>query len=272
MKRVKRSGYKQLYTSRRRRRGSSVIRAIVGVVIMAAIIFVGYSILPIIKQLTSGKWKPPVKTTSSAVNSSSLPSSSPSSGSSSGTSSASVVSAKIRGCFLPKSYLSDITALKSFIAQAKDAGINLAVVDLKGEDGVVNYDTNVSAAKGTQLVSQNAPDAKQAAALLAQAGITPAAHICAFKDPLAPQVIRGAGVMYAGNHAVNWLDPTNTRWLNPFSPLAQNYISGLCTEAVTLGYKQIFIDSLTFPTYGTETQSYYGENMPSKEKVLTDYV
>jgi hypothetical protein len=244
---------------------------IVGAIIAAALVFFGYSITDAISKIQSGKFTSSVSTSSSSSRSSDKTSSK--SGSSSGTSSkTSSAAAAIHGVFLPKSYLSDTAALNSFITQAKAAGINLAVIDLKAEDGIVNYSSKLSIIQGTAIIAKNAPDASVAARALSAAGITPAARICAFQDPTAPNILRGYGVMYAGNHSYNWLDANNTMWLNPYSPNAQQYIISLATEAVSLGYKQIFVDSLTFPTSGSpDTSGFYGTNLPTKEQCISAF-
>jgi hypothetical protein len=265
MPKLKKS-YRNIYSARRRHT-SGVIKVIVGVVLAAALIFVGYSIYVPLRLLVTGKFV--VHTSSSA--SSSSKTSSLSAASSAGSKPV-AVSEQIRGVYLPKSYLSNTAALNSFITQAKAAGINLAVIDLKAEDGVVNYASKIPEVQGTGLVETGAPDASVAAKALTAAGITPAARICAFQDPLAPSAMRGTGVMYAGDHTINWLDPTNKRWLNPYNTTAQKYITDLAVEAVSLGYKQVFVDSLTFPTIGSPDNSgYYGTNLPSKEQVIASF-
>lgn len=265
-----RSRYRSLFTSRRRRRGATIGKVIAGIVVLGAVVFLGYSIADPLMALLSGKL---TQNTSSAQSSSQAGSSAPSSSGAPSSSTPAESSSAIRGVYLPKKYLSDTNALNDFIAQAKDAGINLAVIDLKGEDGVVNYKTSIEEVQDTEIAAENAPDAAAAAKALSAAGITPAARICAFKDPLAPSVMRGSGVMYAGDHTLNWLDPTNSRWLNPYSQIAQQYIEDLAAEAVSLGYEQVFVDYLTFPTVGNPDKSgYYGENMPSKELVIADFV
>lgn len=266
MAKIKRGSYRSIYSSKHKRRGSGAAKWIIGIVAVAALIFLGYSIAgPLMKLFGGGH-------STSSASAPSGSSSAPASATASKTPSK-PTTAGIRGVYLPKSYLSDTAALNNFITQAKAAGINLAVIDLKAEDGIINYDTSLPMAKGTAMVAPNAPDASVAAKALEAAGITPAARICAFEDPVAPTVLRGAGVMYSGDHSINWLDPQNTRWLNPNSPEAQQYIEGLATEAVSLGYKQVFIDGLTFPTDGSpDTTGYYGANMPSKEQVIASFV
>lgn len=264
--------YRSIYTSRRRRTGGA-FKWVVGLVLLAALFFVGYSILPVLDSLVKNGGRPPVSS-SSGSKSSSKPggSSSRAPSSSSQASSAPAVAASIRGIVLPKSCLSDTAGLNNFISQARAAGVNLAVIDLKAENGVVNYASKLTELQGTGIIAPGAPDASVAAKALTAAGITPAARIAAFQDPLAPSAMRGTGVMYAGDHSINWLDPTNTRWLNPYNAAARTYIEDLAAEAVSLGYKDIFVDGVTFPTSGSPDKSgYFGDNLASKEQCLDSF-
>lgn len=266
MRKIKRNSYKGIYSSSHRHT-TQALKLVAGVIVVCALIFVGYSVGYPIFEYAMGNWKAPSSSSAASSKASSKASSSK-------TSSASAVAAtaKIRGAYLPKKYLSDTAALNEFITKAKAAGINLAIVDLKAEDGVVNYNSKITEIQGTGIVAQGAPDGSTAAKALEAAGITPAARICAFQDPLAPSAMRGTGVMYSGNHSINWLDPSNKRWLNPYNEKAQQYIEDLAVEAVSLGYKQIFVDSLTFPTVGYPDKSgYYGDNLTTKEQCIADF-
>lgn len=245
-----------------------MLKIILLVIAAAAVVFVGWSIQEPLAKLLTGKYR--VAPSSSVSSKPSHSSKSSSAASSKGSSSGSKTDAALRGIFLPKSVLSDPSSLASTLSSAKQAGINLAVVELKGEDGVVGYATQVAEAQGTPIIAQGAPDASAAAKAIAAAGMTPAAKISCFKDPVAPLAIHGSSVLYSGDHTINWLDQSNQRWLNPYSTVAQQYIVDLAKEAVTLGYKQIYLDNLEFPT--NTGKAWFGDNLPSKESALTSFV
>jgi hypothetical protein len=157
-------------------------------------------------------------------------------------------------------------------AAAKQAGLNLAVVELKGEDGLIDYASKISEAQGDGkvMIAPNAPDAAAAAQELIKNGLTPAAEISCFKDPIAPISMPSASVLYSGNHTDRWLDNSGNRWLNPYSTAAQQYIINLAVEAVGLGYKQIYLNNVEFPTY--DSKAWYGDGLPSKEDALKSFV
>jgi hypothetical protein len=176
----------------------------------------------------------------------------------------------LKGVFLPSSFLSNLQALGSTATAEKQAGLNFAAIELKGDNGLVNYSSKISEVQGNGIVAPNAPDASTAAALLARDGITPAAVISCFKDPVAPLSMPAAAVHYAGDHAQRWLDNSGNRWLNPYSAQAQQYIIDLAKEAVSEGFKQIYLENVEFPT--DDSKAWYGDGLPTKEVELRTFV
>jgi hypothetical protein len=263
-----RNKQKSIYSKRHRRRSGPLLAA---VMLAAAVIllFIGWSIEPMVQDLITGKYRVP---TGGSSKSSSRPSSSskPAS-SSSNTSKPAQIS--LKGLYLSQSSLSDLQGLDKAAAAAKQAGLNLAVVELKGEDGLLHYASKISEAQSGGMIAPNAPDAAAAAQELIKNSLTPAAEISCFKDPIAPYSIPNSYVLYSGDHAQGWLDnpaPSGHRWLNPYSTAAQQYIIDLAVEAVGLGYKQIYLNNVEFPI--NDSKAWYGDGLPSKEDALKSFV
>jgi len=267
-KRIKR---KSIYNNKHRRKGPLFFAALI--LGACLVVFLGYSIQEPLELLLSGKFSM----------SSSLPSSQPLTSSTSSNNlntssklpassliSSNIASTNLRGIFLSQSYLLDSASLDKVIASSKSVNINLAVVELKGENGKVAYNSKVAAAQGSGIVASGAPEGTITAQKLSAAGITPAAKISCFKDPVAPVFMFNAAVLYSGDHSIRWLDSNGNRWLNPYSDKAQQYIIDLAKEAVSMGYKQIFLDNVEFPV-GTN-QAWLGDNMPSREDALKAFV
>ena len=238
----------------------------------AAVVFIGYSIEPTVRDLIAGKYHASSSSTAHTSSSDSAKSVSSKAASSKSTSTSSTVSSQsaLHGIVLSQSSLSDTQTLDKTAATAKQAGINLAIIPLKSEDGIVAYNSKISEVQGTSIVAQNAPDASLAAQVLTKNGITPAAKISCFKDPLAPLTMRDASVLYSADHSQRWLDASGNRWLNPYNSQAQQYIIDLAKEAVSLGYKQIYLDNLEFPLY--DQKAWYGDNLSSKSDALKAFV
>jgi hypothetical protein len=264
MRKIKRS--RNIYRTRRQS-DNNPLKTILIIVFSVVLLFVGFSIAGPIMKFFSGQLKAP--TTSSAASNIT---------SAGGNSSKPVVSSNtksssIHGIFLPKNYIGDLNVLDNAIIGAKKADINLAILDLKSEDGILNYSSKIDLAVKNKLVAANAPDSTLATAKLKAAGITAAARICCFKDPATPVSLRDMAVLYAPNHSSRWIDAFNQSWLNPYSDNAQQYIIDIAKEAVSNGFKYIILDDVEFPSSGNPAKyAWFSDSNIPKEEQLRIFV
>jgi hypothetical protein len=266
MRKIKRT--KSIYRTRRKT-NISPRSIILPIAISAVLIFVGWSIASPVIKFFSGQLNTSSNTTNVSSASTNLSSSKLQS------SSATVNSNSIRGIYLPSNYIGDLNALGNVINNAKQSGINLAILDLKGEDGILNYSSKLDSAVKNQLVAANAPDPTLAVAKLKDAGIQPAARICCFMDPAAPKTadMHNMAVLYSGNHISRWKDASNNLWLNPYNNDAQQYIIDIAKEAVSVGFKYIVLDDVIFPSTGSPNVSaWFTDSTISKEEQLRIFV
>ena len=260
--------YRYIYTTRRHRRTSPIV--ILVLLIGAALaLFIGYSIAGPLLNFMSGRLKPSPNTSSVIRSSSRAASSAASSSVPSSGSSQALHTAAIRGIMLPVSYLSDSAKLDAVISSAKSAGVNFAVLDLKNESGKLNYASKIDDAVKHGLVASQT-DVSAVAAKLKEAGITPCARICCFKDPATSAAISDAAVMYSKVHSYRWLDVSRNSWLNPYSDHAQQYLISVMKEAVSMGFTVVMLDSVEFPNGGSST--WFGNSTVSKEDTLKNFV
>ncbi len=245
--------------------------AILLVVAAAALIFIGWNIyLPLQKVMTEGP-----KTASSVVSHAASHASSKakttSSSSSSSVSSSVSSSSAVHAIYLSGSSLT-ASGISQTLASAKNAGVTTAIAELKSDDGVLHYaSTSTEAKTYTSLVASGALSASEIAADIKTAGMTPAAYISCFKDPLAPTLMSTAGVKYSGSTTMNWLDESNDRWLNPYSSTATQYLDDLASEIAAAGFKTVYIGNVQFPD-GQQSHTYYGSNLGTKESALQTFV
>ena len=151
-----------------------------------------------------------------------------------------------------------------------EQGITHAVLTLKDDRGYLYYNSTVPLA--ASAISSAAVDAGSIAETFRQAGITPVAGLCAFKDSLAPYADRSAAVKYGNEENVTWLDTSaelgGKPWLNPNSAVAQQYIADLIAEVRYLGFDTVLVQNLQFPEgYGLELAG-YGEMTVSRSELL----
>lgn len=252
---------------RHKRGGSNPLMTALIVVAVAALVFIGWNIYVPLQRVLKGDAGKTVESAASHVSSASHAASKPSS--SSGSTSSAATTA-MRGIYLPGGTLTTATISQTLQA-AKSAGVTTAIAELKSDDGVLHYASKISEVQNNGIVASGALDGAAIAQAITQSGMTPAARISCFKDPLAPTVMRDAAVKYAGNHSTNWLDESGNRWLNPYSATTVQYLTDLAAEAASMGFKQIYLDNVQFPS-GAQNHVWYGDNLPSKESALQSFV
>lgn len=157
----------------------------------------------------------------------------------------------------------------SLAQQLAQQGVEYAVLTLKDDRGYVYYNSQVPMASGA--ISSTVIDAAAVAQAFRDAGVTPVAGICAFKDSLAPYADRSAAVKY-GNEDITWLDSSaelgGKPWLNPNAASAQQYIADLITEVRDLGFETVLVQNLQFPEGNGLDLAGYGEMTLSKQELL----
>ena len=157
----------------------------------------------------------------------------------------------------------------AFAEQLAQQGVRYAVLTLKDDRGYVYYNSQVSLA--SSAISSTVVDAASIAKAFQDAGVTPVAGICAFKDTLAPYSDRSAAVKY-GNQDITWLDSSaelgGKPWLNPNAASAQQYIADLIAEVRDLGFETVLIQNLQFPEGNGLDLAGYGEMTLSRQELL----
>lgn len=158
--------------------------------------------------------------------------------------------------------ISSLSSAEQAAATAQDLaaeGVRYAVVPCKDSQGYVYYQSSVAAAQTN--ISATTFDAAAVGALK-EAGITPVASICAFRDPQAPYVDRTMAVRYQDTEYF-WLDAAadagGKPWLNPYSQGAANYITALIDEARAMGFEQIWLTGVQFPTIAGRDKANFGD-------------
>ena len=186
----------------------------------------------------------------------------------------------VHGCYLPKASLQQKEAREQAVVAAKKAGFNAVVFDLKDTTGAVGYASATAGAKKAACVEKTAlslDDLKAFAAFCEKNGVVAIPRLCCFEDPLAAKKLDGAHILYNGDASLLWLDNSPQKggkpWLNPYSPEAHAYMQGYVTELVGLGFKNVMLTGVQFPTQ-TFAASFGSTKFSSLSKldVLTRFV
>lgn len=236
--------YNHIY--RRRNSGwRKVLKIVLFVVIVAAVIFVGYSVAGPFMDFIGGKMEPSESSVPESSSSESL-SESPSSS----TSEPPVADTALKAVNLPVDTARDPAALSAFLDQAKADGANAVVLELKDTAGKLLYASAVPQAAEYGAVSENALDLNTVAAAINQSGLKPVAKLSAFMDKTAPNVARNNGYLYEGSGSAWWDNAVNSGgkpWLNPYKAAACDYLIAIQNELVASGFKTVIWHKVEFP-------------------------
>lgn len=236
--------YRHIY----RRRRFSPIKVVLLLLLVAALAFVGFSLYGPVSDFWSGRLLQRMQSSSSEPEpepeiSSSEPEPEPE---------PVPVQPQVQGMHavhIPQEILLSGQAL-SYLQGLSLPDINTALIDLKNARGQVLYQSQVGQGFGAQIVHEQAIDLTATVSELEAAGYQVAGRLCAFRDALAPYAQGKAAVKYQDSDWT-WLDNSQEEggqpWLNPYSPIAQSYISDLANEAAGMGVKLLFITNIQFP-------------------------
>lgn len=178
----------------------------------------------------------------------------------------------IRAFYLPVSALSvDTLSETATLQEAAAAGFNAVIFDLKDEGGTLYYPFTNAQAKKVNAYAPNALTADNLKALFSMmrdAGLQPIPRLYAFCDDLAAKALTDARIGLESNHSWAWYDgdPNNggKKWLNPYSPAAQNYVIALAEELQAQGAAAVMVDGVQFPSQ--LSSAYLGEEAATVTK------
>lgn len=138
---------------------------------------------------------------------------------------------------------------------APQAECNAVAVTLKDESGHIYFDA-AEAAAGT--VRTEADTMAALASLTSQEDLDTVARISCFHDPKAANAqVDSMGLKNTGGYI--FYDGNNSQWLDPAKPAARQYLTGIIREAAALGFDEILLTDVSYPTEGKLNKIAYGE-------------
>ncbi len=265
---VKIQKYDRIFDSSSRRRKRKIKNAVLFVLVIALLVFVGYSISgPLVNLFKGEKTERPGSSSSQA--SSALSVSSEVSKDEPET-----VQVDLMAAYLPQTTAKNTENLSAYLEKVKSLGYNAVVLSLKDEDGTIYYKTTNEIAAAVGAVStEPIENLSEIVAKIKDASLIPVAEINAFKDRIATKNA-DAKIQYAGQEGWSWLDAENGKpWLNPYSTTAQGYVTSLACELADFGFENVMVSSVMFPSVHRLVSTNFGplEATVSHKDILSQY-
>ncbi len=172
--------------------------------------------------------------------------------------------------------LSNAKYVTEFINKSKSEGKNAIVVPLKDENGILLYPSQVPQAREWGAISRSAVDARKIAAEIEAAGLVPIAKVNAFYDQTAPHFKRNNSYVYSSKNVTylftNPVTKRSERWLNPYESSARKYICDIVAEVSELGYRQVFLNHVSFPPVELNSKVGLGSDAKTKGEILRQFL
>lgn len=126
-----------------------------------------------------------------------------------------------------------------------EEGFNAVSVRLKEKDGMLRYTFSSAPA---ELIHPNALSRTELDVLL-NAEVYSIARISCFSDSAAAALdMTGKAICQPSGYV--WFDNTNSHWLDPGKEAAREYLIALCRELVELGFDEVVLENVCYPTMG----------------------
>ena len=154
----------------------------------------------------------------------------------------------VRGFSVPARLDPEVWSLS--VRQAQETlgeSCNAVLVTLKDKSGNV-YFNSAAALPGTVQFMEDVTDVPLAAAT--DSGLFyPIARISCFRDSKAANwETEAMGLMNTGGYI--FYDGNNNQWLDPGKPVARQYLCAMAAEAAALGFDEILLTDVGYPTEG----------------------
>ncbi len=154
--------------------------------------------------------------------------------------------------------------INHYVELANTTEINAYVVDIKDDDGLVGYESQVPEVKanGTWKKKYN-PDTVIKA--FHDNDIYVIGRLVAFKDPV--YSIKRPDLAIKSTAGGVWKDNKSKSWLNPYNKDAWDYLISIAREAVEKGFDEIQFDYVRFPSDGKKSMNFSGMDKEKYEAI-----
>lgn len=139
---------------------------------------------------------------------------------------------------------------------------NAAAVTLKDAAGNVYFNSTTALPGTVQLQEETDAALAEVVAYCQSTEGHSIARLSCFHDPKAAnRDVENMGLKNTGGYI--FYDGNNSQWLDPAKPAAREYLCGLAKEAAELGFDEILLTDVSYPTVGKLNKIAYGEGEKS---------
>lgn len=263
----------------RKKRLKKAFHILLGLIVIAALVFVGYSIgKPILNYLdkenqssdnTEEPWTPPAVTSEASEptdtngDSSDVQTEPNETVTSSSNSDEKINSAGLTAYMLPENALGDPSQFSALLDQVKADGYTAVSVTLKAKGGKIYYSTLSSMAKSDENAVVGKMPIQQIAYIIKDSGLKMIAELNILDDNNRYGEYRDGS--YHSLDGSTWLDTAASKggkpWLSPFDDDTKEMVRFLADEVSSAGFDYITVSGLTFPAFRNSDLDLIGDTV-----------
>jgi hypothetical protein len=164
-------------------------------------------------------------------------------------------------------YTAGGSRFESLLKLVRDTELNTVVIDIKDERGEISWVPRSAPARMAAAGLPKIIDPAATIRRLHRAGVYVIGRIVSFKDPILAAARPDLALQ--DTQGGIWKDSKGNGWLDPYSTEAQDYVIALGVEAVELGFDEVQLDYIRFPSDGDMTTAYsrYKDDRPAYEVI-----
>ncbi len=144
--------------------------------------------------------------------------------------------------------------------------LNTAVIDVKGDHGLISYPTTNSTAQEIGAVRPPAEDVTEIVEHLRMRGLYTIARVVLFKDDILARNYPDLAVKMTANNSL-WQDHEQSAWSDPFLKPVWDYNLQIAVEAARLGFDEIQFDYLRFPFASQVGEPRFAQDVSKENRV-----
>ncbi len=265
----------------KRKKGNSVLGIIFMIILLAALVFVGYSVGKPIVEFFSGERSSPTATTEAST--SDTPETEATTAATSETTEATTAepepTAATGSNIYYISYSSDTADFESYVYSMVDYaasnGYSGVCVELIAEGGTITYaSANTTATESGAVIAGSISDLSDLVSTINELGLSAYARISTLTDNIASTYDKALAYMITGTDT-RWYDDNTANggkpWISPYSTTATEYIEGLVSEISDAGFVGLIAGEIEFPPFrNSDIRNYFsGSDVASDTRYET---
>ena len=169
---------------------------------------------------------------------------------------------KVKGLYVTAWSAGMEDRLAHYIELCDTTEVNALVIDVKDDRGQITFANSIEGAAGAS--SNIIADMPGLVRRLKEHDIYAIARVVCFKDPIWSKLHGGLAIQ--NQRGAPWKDSDGITWLDPYNKAAWAYIAAVAKEAARLGFDEVQLDYVRFPTGGRLGDIDHGEAGLEKTK------